>query len=380
MAKTRFILQGLRKDNDHLRALVSLLSPKKLDFAALSVAFVRESGVFHLDGLLNLHSSSLKVFVGIRNGVTSAQGLIALLKCRVSLFVVDTGSTSPIFHPKFYLASQEKKAIFIIGSANITHSGLSRNIEASTVSELDLTNSDDKHLYDDVISSLQVLEKMTPHVIRITSQKQILSLLKDARIEDERLAPIIISRGIRKDVVRDSLKRMKLFGADLKPPLVKRANRAVRSDGENTGRLELIWISNELKERDLNIPSGANTHATGSMLLKKGRNQGIDQRSFFRHDVFANLRWETEPHKRSGHIERAEFSCELIVKGINYGVFKLKLAHNPRTDTASYQQKNAMTSFSWGDAKSIIAKKDLLARELRLYRKINRDQFTMRIE
>lgn len=46
---------------------------------------------------------------------------------------------------------------------------------------------------------------------------------------------------------------------------------------------QLLWRSGPLTRRDLNIPIGTNTHATGSMLLKVGDpSQHIDQRHYFR--------------------------------------------------------------------------------------------------
>jgi hypothetical protein len=356
------------------------LSPRSLDFSVLSVAFVREAGVFQIGKLLTQNSGTLKIFAGIRNGVTSAQGLMSLLKCGIKLYAVDTGSSTPIFHPKFYLASKDKKGFLVIGSANLTYSGLSKNIEASTISELDLTEKDDKEFFDDILASVEALEASTPHVFSIRSKKEILLLLNDGRVEDERLAPPLVSKGIKKPTNRDSLKRMKLFGSEVGSPPVKRKTRKIQVTGETKGKLELVWISKELSERDLNIPSGSNTNATGSMLFKKGKIEDIDQRTFFRHEVFNNLQWQKDTRHGSTHLEKAEVSCELIVKGVNCGAFDFKLTHNPRTNTESYRQKNAMTGISWGEAKPVIAKKDLLGRELRLFRKIGKESFLIQID
>ena len=59
----------------------------------------------------------------------------------------------------------------------------------------------------------------------------------------------------------------------------------------------------------------------------------------------------------------------VVVKGINCGKFNLKLSHNTRTDTATYEQKNAMTQVHWAGAHDVIAKRDLLGRTMSLYRK-----------
>ncbi|NLK93302.1 MAG: hypothetical protein GX273_09305, partial [Bacteroidales bacterium] len=116
-------------------------------------------------------------------------------------------------------------------------------------------------------------------------------------------------------------------------------------------------------------------------LFKKGKFDEIDQRTYFREDVFASLLWQNDHRPNLAHLERAEANFEILIKGINYGVFRLKLTHNSRKDTEAYRQKNAMTQIHWGDVKPIIAQRDLLGRELRLYSRISDSQsFTIEID
>ena len=129
----------------------------------------------------------------------------------------------------------------------------------------------------------------------------------------------------------------------------------------------LIWESKGLTERDLNIPSGSGTHATGSMLWKKGAAEDIDQRHFFRDEAFDGLDWKPDPNKP--HLQRVEANFEIVVKGLNFGEHKLKLTHNTDKTSASYEQKNSMTQVHWGTALKLVAKKDLLGRVMSLYRK-----------
>src|SRR6185369_430975 len=129
----------------------------------------------------------------------------------------------------------------------------------------------------------------------------------------------------------------------------------------------LIWESKGLTERDLNIPSGDGTHATGSMLWKKGAAEDIDQRHFFRDEAFEGLDWRPDANKP--HLERVEADFEIVVKGLNFGEHKLKLTHNRDKTSASYEQNNSMTQVHWGTALKLVAKKDLLGRVMSLYRK-----------
>jgi hypothetical protein len=105
------------------------------------------------------------------------------------------------------------------------------------------------------------------------------------------------------------------------------------------------------------------------MLLKVGDpSQNIDQRHYFRDIVFREAAWQTDPDPRYDHFERCLVDFRVVVKGVDYGVHKLKLSHNTRTDTATYLQKNSMTQIHWGDTiKPIIAQEDLLDDVLCIY-------------
>lgn len=383
MARPTFILQGVRGNNDHESVLKKLLSTIDFSEIILSVAFVRESGVLPLAELLKKYSSKVSIYAGIRNGNTSAQGLRALLNCKVNLFVVDTGSTSPIFHPKVYLGLGNTIACAVIGSANLTYSGLNQNIEDSTILNLDRTEQSDEAFLQDLISAMSTLKNNYPdHVINISQKRHIISLLDQGRIEDERYTTVPRSGQLRKNTQRDQLKRIRLnvkrkpipVPQQPKKPAIKRIKKII-------GQLELVWISKGLTERDLNIPSGKNTNPTGSMLFKKGQIEGIDQRTFFREVVFSNLRWTKDSPSGYTHLERAQAEFEIIIKGISYGTFRLKLTHNTKKNTRAYEQKNAMTQIHWSEAKDIIAQRDLLDRELRLYQKIDHgDSFVINID
>ena len=166
----------------------------------------------------------------------------------------------------------------------------------------------------------------------------------------------------------DTRSRMRLKTRSMPKP-----ERIVHRTGEGTEPAafmnhSLLWKSGKLTRRDLNIPTGANTNPTGSMLLKKGdASQDIDQRFYFRQQVFVKEAWENDPDPRYAHLERCTCQFRFIIKGIDYGVFSLRLSHNSRTDTATFAQKNSMTQIHWGDARPLIAREDLLDSICRLY-------------
>ncbi|MEI6434243.1 MAG: hypothetical protein WCP32_05310, partial [Bacteroidota bacterium] len=142
----------------------------------------------------------------------------------------------------------------------------------------------------------------------------------------------------------------------------------------------LVWESGKLSERDLNIPKGSTTNPTGSMLFKKGKTKGIDQRHYFRDTVFSSLKWKRDTKPDTSHLERAVATFNIIIDGKVAGRFKLTLTHNPLTDTRSYEQNNSMTSISWGEAKKVIAQDNLIGKNATLFKTKKKGEFIFEIQ
>src|ERR1700749_1488428 len=104
MANRKLILQGLTP-NAHADVIRELLNTTDFTNIILSVAFVKESGVQQIESELKARSQDVTVFAGVRNDITSYQGL-KLLHSIIgnNLYVVDTGSRNIVYHPKLYLA------------------------------------------------------------------------------------------------------------------------------------------------------------------------------------------------------------------------------------------------------------------------------------
>lgn len=106
------------------------------DTLDIAVAWVRASGMAHLsDRLENFlrHGGRLTVVVGIDLQNTTSEGLQALLdleKCGNAETFVYHNEAGGVFHPKLYLFRNEEEARLIVGSNNITESGLYVNVEA----------------------------------------------------------------------------------------------------------------------------------------------------------------------------------------------------------------------------------------------------------
>lgn len=110
------------------------------DKVDISVAWVRVSGLRHVEADFTdfLRRGSARVVVGVDGDNTSYEGLtglVALSTCslgRLAAFVRHNEGPS-IFHPKVYAFRGSAAFRLLIGSSNLTQSGLFQNEEASVV-------------------------------------------------------------------------------------------------------------------------------------------------------------------------------------------------------------------------------------------------------
>ena len=381
MAEIEILLQGLVDGDDHETALNKLLAKQDMDSFLLSIAFVRSNGINQIKAGLSEVADKSKVFMGIRNGVTSIQSITSLLDIGISPYVIDTASNTKIFHPKIYIANGENEAFAILGSANLTFSGLNQNMEASSFIELNLTQEKDKAVTEKLIKTLEDLPKNFPdHVFQIVSVRQAVKLLHEGRLEDERVTRLPAS-DVEYNLERtDNLSPIPTFEKRKRPK-----TRAIktRRPQKSKNTWVLAWESKPLTRRSLNIPlktkTSTNTNATGDIGLGLGAMKDIKFQSYFREYVFSSLTWRTDPDSRGPHLERATINTNVIIKNISYGEYELDVVHDPRKTTGSYNQGNAMTCMKWGEVVSHIAKEDLLNRTLSLFKRSDSD-FTIIID
>jgi len=385
VAKPRFILQAVTPAS-HAAAVINLLELDPITWVLASVAYLREDGLAAIEASIRPIADRVTVFVGIRNDLTSIQAVKRFLALNVQLYAVDTATRQSIYHPKLYVVSNDAQARVVVGSANLTFGGMYNNIEVSAMMEMDRTNADDDKFLNDVTRAFDDLVKNHPdHVFKIKDIAHADELFREGRLADEKVIPPPSTGSTVKSGSRDSLGPMKL---NLKPkpkvilpPPTGRGIVVVVPPALPPGPAvsHLVWQSNALTERDLNVPSGGNTHKTGSMGFKKGAWIMGDHRHYFRDEVFSGLTWT--PKTPGSKTEKAKARFELIIKSINYGIFELDLSHNTDTTSRSYKQGNMMTDIKWGPVKDYVSKRDLLERTLSLYRKdTNPPEFLIEID
>ena len=257
---------------------------------------------------------------------------------------------------------------------------------------LDFGNHDDAALIRDLESKIDgMIEEYNQHVLPVSNNAIIENLLDSGRVVDESVIVGPTTSGSSRGRDLDTIPRINLKTRRIRSPRIEQFRRVSAEGpapqiqaGATTPaheRLTLVWQSNPLTRRHLNIPTGANTNSTGSMLFGKGALSGIDQRHYFRNEVFANLDWRFDTTPGREHMERAEARFQFVIRDVNYGVFTLRISHNSRTDTAAYQQRNSMTQLHWEDARTLVAREDLISRTMYLYRnEVDTGLFVMEID
>lgn len=398
MAKKEFILQGFTP-HTHGEAVRRLFDVADIRRVILSVAFVSESGVQQIETQLKAHGARLDVFAGIRNDITSHQGLKRLYSIAgSSLYTVDTGSRNVVFHPKLYLVRGKARARLIVGSANLTLGGLNNNIEAGMMLDFDLTDAADKVVVDGIQSSLAALPAEYPaHVVKVGAVAELDAMLASGRLVDEMaIPPPRPSTSAGGAGGSDTTPRIKLKVAPLRRALAKAKAAAKKPAVPKTAvaakagapapkpvpatvgvEFELVWESKPLSRRDLQIPEGKNTHKTGSFNLDQGLlPKGIDFQTYFREEVFSALDWQ----HRSATVDEAYVKCQLVLKGISYGDFHVPISYTTSKEKTQ-RQRNALTRLRWGPMRENIARDDLIDRTLALYRdKVDPKNFVLEID
>ena len=369
MAKVQAIFQPLAGGQQHATQLISLVKEPWLDRLIISSAFSNSAGVAALSASLAPVAGVCRAFIGVRNGSTTAQATAALLKLGVEVYALDTATRSRIFHPKAYLATGAGQARAIVGSANLTHAGLFNNIEAGSDIELDLADPSDKAFVDAIQDGFDDLIKNHPqHCFRILNGRQIVNLMKQGILEDERNPKTQTAFGSGKQGNITSKPRINLpFKGS--PNKSKSKKPKLTATTPASGMLaappiygQLVWSKPSLPRSDLQLNPG---HAPGVLRLTQAKYKVngtiIDQTTYFRNQVFSLVNWTYNPTAQK---DEAVAPTSLIIAGVYVGDFDMPLSHKPAWAAG---QGNYTTGLHWAGATNHIKQPGLVGRTLKLY-------------
>lgn len=356
-------------------------------------AFASQAGIRGLSKHIKTakkHLDIITIVTGVDQKGTSKEALEELFALNINAYVFYQPSIA-IFHPKIYLFEGADKSKLIIGSSNLTSQGLFTNVEASLLVNIDNSVEADRKIVEQLKDYFKGIFDFTDPNLKKINKKIIADLVKAKVVPTEAERKAAYDKGVKaerketENIIAKIFPKRAIakipseFRGTRKPTTKTTAATAAVPSGSASAKGELLWESGKLTQRDLNIPKGSNTNPTGSMLFKKGKMDDIDQRHYFRDTVFSSLKWTKDKNPQTSHLERTEATFNIVIDGKPSGSFKLTLTHNPLTTTRSYEQKNSMTQVSWGAAKKIIAKDELIGKTAKLFKTKKKGEFTLEI-
>ncbi|HRE64920.1 MAG TPA: phospholipase D family protein [Ferruginibacter sp.] len=373
--------------------LVKFFASKDFHTFTGIAAFASQAGIRGLSKHIKTakkHLNIITIVTGVDQKGTSKEALEELMALDINAFVFYQPSIT-IFHPKMYLFEGVEKSELIIGSSNLTSQGLFTNIETSLLVSIDNSSEPDRKIVEQLKGYFKGIFDFSDPNLKKISKAIITELVKAKVVPTEAERKAAYDKGLKAERKETENIISKIFpkraiskipsefrGARKATTKTTAATAAVPS-GSASSKGTLLWESGKLTQRDLNIPKGSNTNPTGSMLFKKGKMDDIDQRHYFRDTVFSSLKWTKDKSPQTSHLERTEATFNIVIDGKPSGSFKLTLTHNSLTTTRSYEQKNSMTQVSWGDAKKVIAKDELIGKTAKLFKTKKKSEFTLEI-
>lgn len=395
--KIKFLGQGFEAASANAigNYLISYLNQTNFhSFTGIS-AFASEAGIFGLSGhILNAKQNfqaprNITLVVGVDQQGTSKEALEELRDLNVASYIFYQ-SEAPIFHPKIYLFEGDQQTKLIVGSSNLTGTGLFVNVEGSLLIEFDNNDPEGTNLLNELKSYYQTLFDLTD---------QNLFQISDAVIAD------FVAKGI----VPDETTRRKNYNAKAGgstqqstgqqssfsvpkrriatiPHSFPRKSTAVSSITSATAATTtpiisvpqtpvataihnrvLVWQKLSLSQSDAQRVS-AGTAITGNLKLSQARfrvnNVYIDQTTYFRNNIFRNLTWvHTKPNNNS--YEEAFCPFDITILGNSVGVQTLKLSHDPVRIAG---QGNTPTWLHWGNTLiPLLQQNNITGKALNLY-------------
>jgi HKD family nuclease len=360
--------------------LIKLFANKEFHtFTGIS-AFASQAGIIGLSKHISAakqHLHSIAIVTGIDQKGTSKEALEALLELEIDAYIFYQPS-STIFHPKIYLFEGNDKSELIIGSSNLTSSGLFSNIETSLLISINNNIEEDRKVIEQLKEYFSGIYSHNDPNLKPLTQELINDLVKARLVptEDERrAAPDKVEKSEQTDTgnIITEIFPKRLIA---KMPVEFRGTSITRTEpkieptiaveiGKESKRGRIVWTRKKLPSSSVQV-SGSGTNPTGGLRLVQDRfisgEKVIDQTIYFRNILFGKYSWKQV--KVKPFVEAAKIPFEVSIKDEYIGKFDLEVRHKPSGEAG---QHNYTTSISWGELSGIIRKMDLTGSRLDLY-------------
>lgn len=284
----KFIGQGLDPDSNLTAGhfIIDSLESENYNSFNAFVAFVSTGGLKNIiDQLLAFkeEGGKIKLFCGVNLNATSKEALEQLLANEIESYVVYSPNNI-IYHPKIYAFEGEETKRAIIGSSNLTESGLFQNIEASVCVDFKSDDENGIEFFADIYDHFNaIINHEHPSCQRLTQD------VLDILIESKVVLPEAVNRAKTNKINKEfgqkeskvNTRLLELFGKvkAKRPPKGFRKSVVKKEMFEEAESAEVKVI-----DETIELPAGAMWIETGLLtggsrnildLSKKGKLNGV---------------------------------------------------------------------------------------------------------
>lgn len=286
----KFIGQGLDPESDITvgNFIIDSLESKKYSLFNAFVAFVSTGGLKNIiDQMLAFREAGgkIKLYLGVNLNATSKEALEKLLEYKIESYVVYSPNNI-IYHPKIYAFEGDETTRAIIGSSNLTESGLFQNIEASVCIDFESDDENGSEFLADIYDHFNAIINQEHPSCQLLTQ-EILEILIESNVVLPEAASRAKSNKINKEFGQKETKvntrLLELFGkVKAKRPPKGFSKTAVKKElitEEETDEVNVVDETTELLVGAMWIETGLMTGGSRNILdlSKKGKLDGVNK-------------------------------------------------------------------------------------------------------
>ncbi len=357
-------------------------------------AFASEAGIFGLARhILNAKQNfqapqKIILVVGVDQQGTSKEALEELKNLSVASYIFYQ-EEAPIFHPKIYLFEGDQQTKLIVGSSNLTGTGLFVNVEGSLLIEFDNNDPEGTNLLHELKTYYQTLFDLTDPNLFPISDAVISDFVAKGIVPDEATRRRSYNRKAgssaqqhtgqqssfsvprrRSATIPTSFPRKPRVTSSATPPIAVAATPQVniaQAPLAPAQKKNLVWTKPSLSESDAQRrPSSTSPTANLKLTQANFKVSGvvIDQKIYFRNQIFNSLTW-AHPKANDNSYEEVICPFDITILGNSIGTHNLKLSHKP---SRAANQGNVPTWLHWGNTvKPFLQQYDVRGKTLNLY-------------
>lgn len=286
----KFIGQGLDPESDITAGnfiIDSLESENYSSFNAF-VAFVSTGGLKNIiEEMLAFKEAGgeVKLYLGVNLNATSKEALEKLLENEIESYVVYSPNNI-IYHPKIYAFEGDETTRAIIGSSNLTESGLFQNIEASVCVDFESDDENGSEFLADIYDHFNAIINQEHPSCQLLTQ-EVLEILIESNVVLPEAASRAKSNKINKEFGQKETKvntrLLELFGkVKAKRPPKGFRKTVVKKEliaEEETNEVNVVDETTELAAGSMWIETGLMTGGSRNILdlSKKGKLDGVNK-------------------------------------------------------------------------------------------------------